>query len=114
LQLRALPAVSKAKAPTKSGPPPQCCGCRFFSCHILFVDQFVFVVALLLLFVFVFFLMLNWLARLGHATMSAIKSKLMRKSPVMFSLNSLAFWTHGSVSHIARAARLLVAVLMYC
>ncbi|CAE8588693.1 unnamed protein product, partial [Polarella glacialis] len=40
---------------------------------------------------------------LGHATMSAIKSKLMRKSPVMFSLNSLPFWTHGSVSHIARA-----------
>lgn len=39
--------------------------------------------------------------RFGHTAVSCIKSKLLAKTPCVFSLNSIAFWTKASVSHVS-------------
>lgn len=39
----------------------------------------------------------------GHSALSSIKSKLLRKSPCVFSLNSTAYWLKSCTGHIAQA-----------
>ena len=44
-------------------------------------------------------------AAFGHTSASSIKSKMYRKAPGVFSLNSLAYWMKGSHGQISRASR---------
>lgn len=43
------------------------------------------------------------LLRFGHGYLSGIKSKLLRKSPSMYSLNAIGFWMRTSSSQVAQA-----------
>ena len=38
----------------------------------------------------------------GHTAVSSIKSKLLSKSPCVYSINSAAYWMKSSTTHIAQ------------
>ena len=50
--------------------------------------------------------------RFGHTAVSCIKSKLLAKTPCVFSLNSIAFWTKASVSHVSSDSLLTMCFLL--